>query len=157
MVDVAEGFSDELKDWEDVGFQAPRPVGRPPASISLALVERAASIGCTDDEIAAVLGIHRDTFYARKANEPEIGEVIQRGRAGGKSTLRRLQWHGAKAGNPTMLIWLGKQMLGQRDNVEVTGPDGGAIKIEDVTTPLDAARRIAFALAAAAAIPTQET
>jgi hypothetical protein len=30
--------------------------------------------------------------------------------------LRRLQWKGAEAGNPTMLIWLGKQMLGQRDS-----------------------------------------
>jgi hypothetical protein len=32
--------------------------------------------------------------------------------------LRRLQWKLARAGNATMLIWLGKQWLGQTDKVE---------------------------------------
>ena len=36
----------------------------------------------------------------------------------GRATLRRLQWQRANGGADTMLIWLGKQMLGQKDKVE---------------------------------------
>jgi hypothetical protein len=39
-------------------------------------------------------------------------------RASGRATLRRLQWQRANGGSDTMLIWLGKQMLGQKDKVE---------------------------------------
>lgn len=34
-------------------------------------------------------------------------------------TLRRLQWKAAEGGNATMLIWLGKQLLGQKDSSHV--------------------------------------
>lgn len=95
-----------------------KPMGRPKAPIDLKAVENAASIGCTPDEIAAVLGVAQTTFFARKAAEPEINEAIERGRKNGRATLRRLQWQGAQAGNPTMLIWLGKQLLGQRDKFD---------------------------------------
>jgi len=37
----------------------------------------------------------------------------------GKSSLRRNQWKSAQDGNVTMQIWLGKQMLGQRDKSDV--------------------------------------
>jgi len=93
-------------------------MGRPKTPIDLKAVENAASIGCTPDEIAAVLGICQATFFIRKAAEPEINEAIERGRKHGRATLRRLQWQGAQAGNPTMLIWLGKQLLGQRDKFD---------------------------------------
>ena len=40
-----------------------------------------------------------------------------------------------------MLIWLGKQMLGQRDNaavaVAVSGPKGGAVQSERVVLPVN--------------------
>jgi hypothetical protein len=38
--------------------------GRPEKLIDFATLERAAAIGCTKDEIAAVLGITRSTLYA---------------------------------------------------------------------------------------------
>ena len=47
----------------------------------------------------------------------------------GKASLRRAQWKAAQDGNPTMLVWLGKQMLGQRDKQEITGDNGGALQI----------------------------
>ena len=89
--------------------------------IDLGLVERSAHIGCTNDEIVALLGIGRSTFYDRLKDDPELQEVIDRGRAVGRATLRRLQWQGAESGNPTMLIWLGKQMLDQKDKLENSG------------------------------------
>ncbi len=72
-------------------------------------IRNLASIGCTLAEIASVMGCSVDTLERRYAAD------IKEGREHGKATLRRLQWQGANAGNPTMLIWLGKQMLGQRD------------------------------------------
>jgi hypothetical protein len=48
--------------------------------------------------------------------DPEIQAAIERGADKGKVTLRRLQWKGAQNGNPAMLIWLGKILLGQRDD-----------------------------------------
>jgi hypothetical protein len=35
-------------------------------------------------------------------------------------SLRRMQWEKAQTGNTTMLIWLGKQMLGQKDRLETS-------------------------------------
>ena len=34
-------------------------------------------------------------------------------------SLRRAQYQKALDGNPTMLIWLGKQILGQRERVDI--------------------------------------
>jgi hypothetical protein len=39
----------------------------------------------------------------------------------GRMSLRRKQWKAAEDGNTTMLVWLGKQYLGQSDKSEVTG------------------------------------
>jgi len=36
----------------------------------------------------------------------------------GKMSIRRLQFEKAKEGNTTMLIWLGKQYLGQTDKAD---------------------------------------
>ena len=38
--------------------------------------------------------------------------------AQGKASIRRMQYKAAKAGDKTMLVWLGKQWLGQTDRVE---------------------------------------
>ena len=63
------------------------------------------------------------------ARNPEIEAAIERGADRGKATLRRMQWKGAQAGNPTMLIWLGKQLLGQKDRSELTGAEDGPLRV----------------------------
>ena len=69
-----------------------------------------AEIGCPDAEIAEWLGITESTFrfnfsgYATKA------------RSQLKQKLRRAQIHTALGGSVPMLIWLGKNILGQSDN-----------------------------------------
>ena len=57
----------------------------------------------------------------------------------GKASLRRMQGKSAQDGNVTAQIWLGKQMLGQRDKHELSGPDGGAVQIEIKRTIVDPA------------------
>lgn len=119
-----------LHDFDDIELEPddlPKfGPGRPEKIIDYAVIERAAGIGCTKDEIAALLGIARSTLYEHMEKDPEIQAAIERGADRGKVKLRRFQWKGAEAGNPTMLIWLGKQLLGQRDtqSLQNLGKDG---------------------------------
>src|ERR1700681_1698837 len=104
--------------------------GRPPAVIDLATVERAASIGCPVDDIAALLGICRRTLYDHMERDPEVAEAIERGRGNGRASVRRMQWMKAEQGSDTMLIWLGKVLCGQKDTsaVALTGPNNGPMQ-----------------------------
>ena len=73
------------------------------------LVYALAKIHCTQREIAAVCGCSITTIKDRYI------DIVHRGEDEGKSSLRRLQWEQAEKGNVQMLIWLGKQILGQKD------------------------------------------
>jgi len=81
-------------------------------------VEAAAAFYATMDEIAAVLEVSIATVK-RAARTLGFQEAYERGRAKCRYTLRRMQVELAESGNATMQIWLGKQILGQRDNVHV--------------------------------------
>lgn len=87
-------------------------MGRPKLEIDPEVVRKLAMIHCTMIEIAAVVGCSVDTL------EKRFADIIKDGKAQGKSSLRRLQWESAQKGNTSMLIWLGKQLLGQRDQVQ---------------------------------------
>jgi hypothetical protein len=108
-----------------------RPVGRPRAEITPAEVGKLTAIGCTDEEIAWWFGISVDTIARRKADDLEFAESYEKGKAEIRMSLRRKQLAVAKDGNATLLIWLGKQLLGQRDKFEHTGKDGGPIEVSD--------------------------
>lgn len=111
----------------------PAPVGRPPIPIDWKVVYRLAMIHCTPVEIAAVMGLHEVSLIGRK----EFPSVYREGWERGKMSLRRMQWLKAKEGNTQMLVFLGKNILHQRDywTGELTGKDGGAIEIADATRP----------------------
>jgi len=110
--------------------------GRPRLRIDPDLVEQMAGIQCTMEEMASILGCSVDTL------ERNFADAIKKGRDNGRAALRRLQWQGAKAGNPTMLIWLGKQILGQTDKTiqEHTG-EIGIKRIERVIVDPKAGRK----------------
>ena len=92
--------------------------GRPPADIDLKKLRLLAEIGCTDAEMAAHLGVSERTITNRKH---ELAETIALGNAKGNVSLRRKQMKMALAGDRVMLIWLGKNRLGQKDKIEHTG------------------------------------
>ena len=78
------------------------------------------AIHCTGEECAAILGISYDTLnraLKRDGNKGFADYFKQKG-ASGKMSLRRKQYDHAMGGNSTMLIWLGKQWLGQSDKVD---------------------------------------
>lgn len=110
--------------------KTPRGRGRPRKEIDLAQLSQLAAFQCTDDEIAAVLGVCVETLIRRK-KEPEFLEALESGKAKGRASLRRLQWKAANAGNTTMLVWLGKQVLGQRDKPEEGGLDDSPLPWSD--------------------------
>lgn len=116
MADDAENLNISERKSSHGGARS--GAGRKPKIVDVKVLERAASIGCTVDEISALAGITLPTLLSRIAQDPSIGEAIERARDTGRATLRRMQWNGAKAGNATMLIWLGKQILGQRDQID---------------------------------------
>lgn len=122
------------------GAPSNNPNGRPAIVIDIEVMKRAASIGCNNEEIAALLGIGRATFYLHLERDPALQETLNEAAASGKATLRRLQWQRAASGDSTMLIWLGKNMLGQRDKHELTGADGGPISyVVRAPTPVESA------------------
>jgi hypothetical protein len=111
--------------------------GRPQAVIDLLTVERSASVGCPNDDIAAILGISRSILYEAMERDPAIAEAISRGRGQGRGSVRRRQFEKAMDGSDTMLIWLGKVMCDQKEttNVVVAGPNGGPAQVERVIIP----------------------
>lgn len=68
-----------------------------------------AVIGCTNREICDWFGITESTLTFN------FSAYLQKARSFMKQRLRRAQLKTALGGNPTMQIWLGKQMLSQRD------------------------------------------
>ena len=87
-------------------------MARPKLKIDPKEVERFASWGCKNNEIAILLNCSPDTIANRFSAE------LEKGRENLKMSLRRWQLEAAKKGNVAMLIWLGKQMLGQTEKVE---------------------------------------
>jgi hypothetical protein len=94
-------------------------VARPRLAIDPEQVRGLARLHCTNKEIASVLGCSTDTLERRYAAE------IAKGKEEGRAALRRLQWKAANAGNIAMLIWLGKNHLGQTDRQDVTTAGAG--------------------------------
>jgi DNA-binding CsgD family transcriptional regulator len=78
-------------------------------------IQKLASYGLTNKEIAEALG-YDDNTLKRKF---EI--FLIKGRANLKVRLKRKQIQVAMQGNVTMLIWLGKQYLGQAEKIEESG------------------------------------
>ncbi len=100
--------------------KASRGKGRPMVQLDLEQVETLAGIQCTDYEIALVMGVSAKTIERRKASDPAFLSAYEKGRCGGRMSLRKWQFESAKGRNTTMLIWLGKQYLGQSDKADMT-------------------------------------
>jgi hypothetical protein len=84
--------------------------------IDLNELEKLCGLGCTDEEVGAWFGVSTRTIERRRL-EPEFAEVMTRGKARGRISVRRMQMKLLEEGNATMGVWLGKQLLGQADEV----------------------------------------
>jgi len=94
--------------------------GRPLKVIDYKKLDAMCAIHCTGEECAAILGMDYDTLNRtlKKDGHKGFAEYFKVKGANGKMSLRRKQFDHAMSGNATMLIWLGKQWLGQVDKQE---------------------------------------
>jgi hypothetical protein len=105
--------------------------GRPRVEIDWAVFDALCGVQCTLAEIAGHFGCSERTIERAVTEKWAKGFVdYYREKAGrGAIALRRKQYSVALNGNVTMLIWLGKQRLGQTDKQvnELTGKDGSPL------------------------------
>jgi hypothetical protein len=90
-------------------------MARPKKDIDGNKVRQLAEYGLNNTEIAEYFNVSegtiRNSFY----------EFLAKGRLNVKTKLRRKQIQIALKGNPALLIWLGKVILGQKEKIETEG------------------------------------
>ncbi|SRR5260370_1284056 len=96
--------------------------------IDLEELKKWARAGATYPEMAQRLGVGHATLE-RRLKKPEFAAALAEAKAEMIVSLRTKQVSIALGGNVTMLIWLGKQYLGQTDRSDTThrGHDGKAL------------------------------
>ena len=97
--------------------QPKKPAGRPKVEIDWNHVGKMLEAGATAEGIAATIGCDRDTLYNRCKTDlkSDFSAFSQQKKAKGDELLKTKQFQIAMSGDKTMLIWLGKQRLGQTD------------------------------------------
>lgn len=90
-------------------------MARPKKEIDYTIVEKLAGIQCTQEEIANFLEISVRTLQ----RDEEFCRIFKKGQDNGKMSLKRYQFKLAEK-NTAMAIWLGKQYLGQKDNIDIS-------------------------------------
>ncbi len=68
---------------------------------------------CPDSEIAAFMECGESTLARH------FGPLLKEWREAGKSNIRAKQYQMAMQGDRAMLIWVGKQILGQREKTDI--------------------------------------
>lgn len=135
-----------------MGKRGPKPGtgGTPKKQIDFSELEKLCFFQATQDEIASWFDVDIDTINARVKEKYHItfSAYYEQKRGKGKMSLRRRQYQAAIGQdakydadrnkisdaiqpNTTMMIWLGKQYLGQADKQEVNS------KLEVKETPID--------------------
>jgi hypothetical protein len=109
--------------------------GRPKKELDIEQMKRLCELQCTAKEIASVMNCSVD--HIEHTLQEKFGcrfsDFFDQNRGGGQVSLRRKQFQVAMDGNPTMLIWLGKNWLKQVDKQEVTHTgDAGVVKVRIV-------------------------
>ena len=104
-------------------------MARPKKEIDYDLVKKLAEIQCTQEEISSILDISVRTLQRDK----EFCRIFNMSRENGKMSLKRWQFKRAEQGSDRMLIWLGKQYLGQRDVIE----SNNTHEVEDLSALVD--------------------
>lgn len=98
--------------------------GKYGASIDKQQFERLCSILCTEQEICGFFSVSHDTLnrWCHQEYEKTFTDVWREKAAIGRISIRRIQFKQAET-NPSMAIWLGKQILGQTDQATISVDD----------------------------------
>lgn len=107
-------------------------MARPRKEIDQKNFESLCGLQCTKEEICGFFDVTDKTLesWCKRTYKAGFSEVFKQKRGKGKISLRRNQFRLAEK-NANMAIWLGKQYLGQKDNIDVTS-DEIIKKLDDV-------------------------
>lgn len=110
-------------------------MARPRKEIDQKQFENLCGLQCTLEEICGWFDVCSDTLetWCKRTYERSFSEVFAQKRGAGKISLRRSQWRLAEK-NATMAIFLGKQFLGQRDNVDVNVTNTEGLSLDELET-----------------------
>ena len=113
-----------------------KKVGRPKTNIDKSNFEKLCQMQCTLEEIAGFFDCCDDTInnWCKEVYDDNFSGVYKKKSMIGKISLRRNQFKIAE-NNASMAIFLGKQYLGQRDNIEVEHKD--LSKVEELLSKID--------------------
>ena len=94
--------------------------GRPRKEINWDILNTALQYGGSLVDLSELLDMSEDTIQRRIKEEYDMGFSEYRNKKMGRvrMKLRQKQYEEAMRGNTTLLIWLGKQWLGQTDKQE---------------------------------------
>ena len=108
-------------------------MARPIKEIDRKQFENLCGLQCTLEEIYGWFNVTDKTLdnWCKRTYHASFSEVFREKRGTGKISLRRNQWKLAEK-SAAMAIWLGKQYLGQRDNVDVTVADAKGIALDEL-------------------------
>lgn len=108
-------------------------MARPRKEIDQKQFENLCGLQCTLEEICGWFDVTDKTLdsWCKRTYHASFSEVFKQKRGAGKISLRRSQWQLA-AKNASMAIWLGKQYLNQRDNVDVNVSDAKGIALDEL-------------------------
>jgi hypothetical protein len=97
--------------------------GRPRKQIDKEQFEKLCNLQCTLEEMCCYFDCDDKTLekWCKRTYKKGFSDIFRIKRGNGKISLRRKQFEVALSGNPTMLIWLGRNMLGQTDKIEISG------------------------------------
>ena len=103
--------NDKIKADDTIKTQS---IGRPKKELDEDIIAKLSQIGCTQEEIGAVVGISARTLQRRFA------DLVAENKNIGKASLRKKLWEKALKGDPKLLIWLSKNELGMVDKIHTT-------------------------------------
>ena len=112
-------------------------MSRPEVTITWAKIDDLLRSGCTGVQAAASIGIHPNTFYRRVEEKFKMSfsDYAAEKKAQGQAFIKYHQYQKAlgitKKGDNGMLVWVGKQLCGQKEN------GGEEIIAEEVTKAFD--------------------
>ena len=113
----------KLKERLGTPLDAKNPVGKPPSLLcddaTIEKIKGLGKINATNAEAAAFLDVSRETFEQFLGKHQKAEDAFENGKGSGKISLRRAQFKAALDGNATMLVWMGKQLLDQKDKSEI--------------------------------------
>ena len=106
------------------------PNGRPPKQIDKKIFEGLCRVQCTENEIAGIFECSIDAVcdWCKRTYGTTFADTYKIYAEQGKASLRRIQFRLAEK-NPSMAIFLGKNLLGQTDKVEQT-----VMEVEDLSS-----------------------